>query len=282
MRIFKKSSEKKLYVRIRKTMKNLHIVLFQASPVWKDEAANRALFGQMFGNVKGRHDLFLLPEMFGSGFVPDPASLGAAHHERMLSWMKDMSVKHQAALAGSVVAEEHERWVNRFYMTVPEGEVKHYDKRHLFGPGREPENYKAGEASALFSFRGWNIRPLICYDLRFPVWARNRFNGQHYEYDLMVVSANWPAARHDIWRTLLMARAIENQCYVAGINRTGTDGNGWTYRGGSGIAAPWGEWVCGGNNDESEIIEVELNASKLTEYRRQYPFAADWDPFRLI
>jgi predicted amidohydrolase len=263
-------------------VKNLTIALIQAQLRQREPAANREHLEALVRSA-GPADLYLLPETFTTGFLGDGPRTGEAHDIRRaedmagdtVKWLRGLAVEAGGALAGSVVIEEQGAHYNRFLFASPDGRLHHYDKRHLFAFGGEDQRYSAGARRVVFEYRGWRICPQVCYDLRFPVWCRNRD-----DYDLLLFVANWPAVRVAAWDALLPARAIENQACVAAVNRVGEDGNGVTYPGrsvaydalGASIVAPWSE-------EGSRIAELSFDA--LREVRSKLPFAADADTFRI-
>lgn len=263
-------------------METLRIAMFQPDIFWKNAGSNKKMFDDLFSKIRGQADVFVLPEMFTTGFVPDPSSVAEAPDGSTFQWMKQCAVTNGCAIAGSVVFFENGKYYNRLIWMNPDGTHFTYDKRHLFSLGNENAEYSQGEKNIVIDYEGWKIRPLICYDLRFPVWARNKFSEGTYEYDILLFSANWPASRRFHWRQLLMARAIENQCYAIGVNRRGRDGNGWHYAGGSTLATPDGRWDPESEDADSDVIIVELNKTALEQYRKTFPFAQDWDKFELI
>jgi len=262
-------------------MTNLKIALLQPDIHWKDAEKNRTMFSDFFSAYAGKADVFVLPEMFTTGFVSDPASIAEQPNGETFQWMKQSASRFGCAIAGSIVVAENEKYFNRFIWMNPDGSHHTYDKRHLFSLGNENIEYSPGAQQVIFDFKGWKIKPLICYDLRFPVWARNSFSQGEFGYDILLLTANWPASRKLHWRQLILARAIENQCFVVGVNRRGKDGNGWHYAGGSTLATPDGKWLPEPEDGESDVIVVELNKTDLVQYRNSFPFAQDWDEFRL-
>ncbi|MGD9493185.1 MAG: amidohydrolase [Bacteroidales bacterium] len=262
-------------------MTTLRIALLQPDIHWKSPEMNRAMFDELFSLQAAKADVFVLPEMFTTGFVADPASIAEHPDGPTFQWMKNAAALHGCAISGSVVVCENGKYFNRFIWMNPDGSHYSYDKRHLFSLGNENIEYTSGEKQVIFEFKGWRIKPLICYDLRFPVWARNSYNQGEFGYDILLLTANWPASRKLHWRQLILARAIENQCYVVGVNRRGKDGNGWQYAGGSTLATPDGKWLPEIESCNDDVIIVELSKTELTQYRRAFPFAQDWDGFGL-
>ena len=229
-------------------------------------------------NQRPEADLYVLPEMWGTGFNPHPDKHEHEKAARALAWMKEEADDRHCAMAGSlpVFDETDESWRNRFYFVTPD-DVFHYDKRHLFAPGGEAENYTAGTNRTVITWRGWRILLQVCYDLRFPVFSRNR-----NEYDLALYVANWPASRQEVWRVLLRARAIENQCYVAGVNRVGSDMFDTDYTGGTELVDAKGNVaVAMAETDHEGAVCAQLDLDVLRRFRQKFPVLNDADDFRL-
>lgn len=261
-------------------MENLRISLIQTDLHWEEPAANRAMFEEKIWNIANPGDLILLPEMFTTGFSMNPAPLAEPSGSTTYQWMRQMAAQTGAVVAGSYIVKAQGAYFNRFHAVYPDGKVVTYDKKHLFVLAGEGENYQAGQSRNIFQVKGWRILPLICYDLRFPVWARSvRQAQQLYEYDLVVYVANWPEPRIHAWDTLLAARAIENQAYAAGVNRLGVDGVGARYVGHSGIYDYLGR--CMAHSKEDVVLQTELNAADLLAFRERFPFQADADRFTI-
>lgn len=252
----------------------LKLSLLQQPLVWMDGAANLRHFTRQLEGVEGR-DLIVLPEMFTTGFAMEAAQQSLPEGE-VIDWMSAQANQSQAMIAGSVAVQSERGPVNRFLLVQPDGVVHRYDKRHLFRMAGEHAHYQAGQQRLVIHWRGWRILPQICYDLRFPVWSRNR-----NDYDLALYVANWPALRSLHWQTLLSARAIENQAYVAGCNRVGTDGNSHHYRGDSRIINPLGEVIAETTAHQAARIDGELSLTALQEYRDKFPAWQDGDDFTL-
>lgn len=269
-------------------MDDLRVSLVQGATRWHDPEANRAYYGGLVAPLHGTTDLVLLPETFTSGFSNDAIGRAETMDGPTVGWMRQQAAALDAAVCGSVqlraTVEGVEGVYNRLLFATPDGAVVHYDKRHLFRYANEHERYAAGRERMVVDWRGWRICPLVCYDLRFPVFSRNRYDVERkgaLDYDLLLYVANWPAARADAWRTLLRARAMENLCFVAGLNRVGTDGNGIDYDGDSAvfdfIGRPLSE--CG----EMEVVTtVTLQAEELVAYRQRFPAMLDADAFALV
>jgi len=261
----------------------LRVTLVQANTEWHAPSANRTRIAASLASHAGRSDLIVLPETFTTGFSNDAVANAEGMDGESVAWMRAQAKTLDAAVTGSIQLRVGSKVHNRLIFATPDGTVRHYDKRHLFRMAREQEWYAAGRDRIVVEWRGWRICPLVCYDLRFPVFARNRPDPRRdgaLEYDLLLYVANWPAPRHEAWRTLLRARAIENLCYVAGVNRAGIDGNGHPYLGGSLIADYLGHAVveC---DDQPRIEETFLSLDALVEHRKKFPAHLDADRFTL-
>ena len=228
----------------------------------------------MIGQMQGL-DLLLLPEMWSTGFTMKPESIAEIDEGPALQWMKKQSQILQSVVAGSISVSNGHQYFNRWYAAYPDGYVAQYDKKHLFSYGHEDDHYTPGIEKIIIEIKGWRIMPIICYDLRFPVWCRNT-----NAYDLMLVSANWPVPRIHHWDALLKARAIENQCYVAAVNRIGNDENGLAYNGHSSVYNMNGEMSLDLKSDEA-IGRISLDKEVLSAYREQFQFLQDRDEFTL-
>jgi omega-amidase len=253
------------------------LTLAQQPLAWQDAAANRAHFAQVLAPLAGATDLVVLPEMFTTGFTMKPESqaepAGGATHDWLLAQARALD----AAVAGSVAVNDHGRFYNRFMVATPDGEFHHYDKRHLFRVGGEHRHYSAGSHALLLEWRDLRICPQVCYDLRFPVFSRRR---PELDYDLAIYSANWPAARRYAWNTLLRARAIENQAFVAGVNRVGEDGNGIAHVGDSAVLDFMGQPLLE-LHDQAQVVTVPIDVRALREWREKFPAHLDADAFSL-
>ena len=216
-------------------------------------------------------DLYVLPEMFSTGFCTDPEGIAEEAEGKSLRWMKDKAAELDAAVAGSVVVCENGRYYNRFYLVKPDGSFSSYDKKHLFTFGGEHERFTAGTERVVVEFRGVRILLEVCYDLRFPIWSRN-----HGDYDMILYVASWPSVRVGAWKSLLVARAIENQCYVAGVNRVGTDPTN-EYSGGSMIIDPYGRVVASCEDGVEMSACAEIDMDMLEAFRKKFPVLNDSD-----
>lgn len=268
-------------------MNDLRISLVQGATRWHDPEANRAYYGDLMAPLHGATDLVLLPETFTSGFSNDAIERAETMDGPTIEWMLDQARTLDAVVTGSVQLREGQggnaRVYNRMVWATPDGTLQHYDKRHLFRYAREHERYAGGRERLVVEWRGWRINPLVCYDLRFPVFARNRFNVERkdaLDFDLQLYVANWPSARAYAWKTLLRARAIENLCFVAGLNRVGTDGNGIHYAGDSAVIDFLGQPIS--ECTEAEVTTTTtLQAAELSAHRAHFPAMLDGDGFTI-
>lgn len=264
-------------------MNNLRISLIQGATRWLDPVGNRAYYGHLIAPLRGLTDLVILPETFTSGFSNEAIDSAETMDGPTVAWMREQAAKLGAAVTGSVQLRTDEGVFNRLLFATPDGGLQVYDKRHLFRYAKEHERYAAGRDRLIVEWKGWRICPLVCYDLRFPVFSRNRFNVDRpggLDFDLLLYVANWPAARAYPWKTLLRARAIENLCYVAGLNRVGTDGNGLSYSGDSAVIDFLGHPVseC---TDAEVVVTTTLQADELLAHRERFPAMLDGDAFEL-
>ncbi|WP_372944404.1 amidohydrolase [Muriicola sp.] len=253
---------------------HLEIALVQTEIFWQEPEKNRRHFASLIDGIDKEVDLIVLPETFTTGFTMTPSEIDPSEGNRTLSWMKEIAREKGAAITGSIPFFQNGRHTNRLLFVEPEGGVHYYDKRHTFTLAGEHRSYARGERKVLIEYRGFRICPMICYDLRFPVWTRNTEG-----YDVLLFVANWPKPRIDAWDTLLKARAIENMAYCIGVNRVGTDNNGNDYVGHSACYDPLGHQVV--FSDKEEILFVKLDKSQLKEIRDQLRFLDDRDAFIL-
>jgi omega-amidase len=259
-------------------MVKLRVTLVQQPLVWSEPAANRERFAALLGSLAGSTDLVVLPETFTTGFSMEAERLGEPSGGPTAVWLGDLAQELDAAITGSVITADGGRYYNRLLWAEPGGgPPRHYDKRHLFRMAREHQHFSPGTAAWTVTWRGFNICPLVCYDLRFPVFSRRRAG---LDYELLLYVANWPAPRALAWRTLLRARAIENQAYVVGVNRVGADGHGIAYAGDSAaidyLGSPLAELGA-----EPALVTVELDAGPLHAFREKFPAHLDADRFTL-
>jgi predicted amidohydrolase len=255
----------------------LLITILQPDIVWEDKDANMLQYEKMIAGITGQKQIVVLPEMFSTGFSMAPDRLAEPMDGKTVRWMADMAVKNKCIMAGSLIIEEDGKYYNRLLWVQPNGKIGHYDKRHLFGFAGEDKHYTRGDVRQIVSVNGWRINLQVCYDLRFPVWARN----QSDEYDVLLYVANWPQQRSIAWKTLLQARAIENMSFVIGVNRVGKDDKNNNYSGASSIFGPLGELIWQGD-DKVAYHTVTLNKQALLKAREDYPFLQDRDQFILV
>lgn len=257
-------------------MSELRVTLVQTSLFWHDARANRRHFAAVIDGLTAATDVVVLPEMFASGFSMAPHRCAETMDGATIGWMREIAAKHNIAVCGSLAIGEDGSFFNRFVFMPPDGAHQCYDKRHLYAQAGEDSAYKSGSERIVIRYRGWRICPMICYDLRFPAWCRH--SG---DIDLLVFVASWPDARRQHWRSLLRARAIENQCYVVGVNRVGDDANGYKYVGDSAVYEYSGERVVE-LESEPRIATVTLDYMAQAAYRRRLPFLQDADEFAFI
>lgn len=266
-------------------MSPLTITIIQTSLHWEDKKANLEMLGQKVRSIIGRTEVVLLPEMFSTGFSMRPNELAETMEGATVQWMKQLAAEKRIILAGSLIISESGQFYNRLIWVIPDGSVGYYDKRHLFAYAGEDEHYSSGVRRLIASVKGWRINLQVCYDLRFPVWARQSPAGAGVqgepEYDMLVYVANWPEKRVHAWKTLLQARAIENQSFVVGVNRVGDDGNGIHYSGESMIVDPMGK-VLYTKKDEEDIFTITLEKQPLHDTREMLPFLRDADDFMIM
>ncbi|MEO0726821.1 MAG: amidohydrolase [Bacteroidota bacterium] len=256
-------------------MSELRLALVQADLVWEDAGRNRDKFEPLLGGVSPGTDIVVLPEMFSTGFSMEPQRLAEPMDGPTVSWMREQAATLGAVITGSVIIEEAGKYFNRLVWITPEGELKQYNKRHLFTLAGEEKVYTAGTEQLLLTYGDWKIMPLICYDLRFPVWSRNQF-----QYDLLLYVANFPDKRGFAWRTLLQARAIENQSYTIGLNRVGTDGNGIYYAGDSMLVNYDGS-IKTHLPPREMVQEVVIRKAPQDTFRQKLAFLPDQDQFSI-
>jgi omega-amidase len=264
-------------------MDDLRISLVQADTVWHDPAANRAMYGDLIAPLAGRTDLVLLPETFTSGFSNEALASAEDMRGPTVAWIRDQARRLDAVVTGSVQIREGQGVYNRLLWATPDGGLEHYDKRHLFRMAKEHERYAAGRERLTVELKGWRVCPLVCYDLRFPVFIRNRYGveaPERFDYDLLLFVANWPSPRRYAWQTLLRARAIENLSYVAAVNRAGTDGNGHAYSGDS-VALDFLGQPLLEFGAQPQVATSTLSAAALAAHRERFPAQLDADRFDL-
>jgi omega-amidase len=254
---------------------HLRVTLVQSEIAWEAPAANRHRLAEHFRGLAGHTDLIVLPEMFSTGFSMDAAAFAESMNGPTVGWMREEAAAMGCVITGSLIVQDQGHYFNRLVWARPDGSLEHYDKRHLFRMAGEHAHYAAGGSRLTVELKGWRVCPLICYDLRFPVWSRSRD-----DFDMLLYVANWPARRARAWAALLRARAIENLCYVAAVNRIGRDGNGASYVGDSVALDFLGQPVSsegGGDRVETAVLDLE----SLNAYRASFPAHLDADGFEL-
>ena len=279
-------------------MSTLTITTIQADLQWEDKTANLGRLEEKILGIPGSTELVILPEMFSTGFSMRPEVLAERMDGPTVDWMRRVAARKKIILTGSLIIEEEGKYFNRLLWMLPNGQYGQYDKRHRFAYAGENEHYTAGDKRLVASVKGWKVLLLVCYDLRFPVWSRQTppsggapgetsgigatpaVSAAAPEYDLLVYVANWPERRSHAWKTLLQARAIENQCYVAGVNRVGNDGNQIAHSGDTMIIDPLGEVLYHGVAKE-EVSTLTLHKERLEEIRQRFPFWKDADHFNI-
>jgi omega-amidase len=257
-------------------MSDLTVTLIQTELDWEDVAANLRRFGRLIDSLQVATDLIVLPEMFTTGFSMNAGALAENMNGRTVDWLRETARRTAAAVVGSIIVVDDGRFYNRLCWASPDGKLATYDKKHLFRYAGEDRVYTAGGAPLLVELKGWRIRPFVCYDLRFPVWTRNI----NRTYDLALFIANWPQRRAEHWKVLLQARAIENQSYVIGVNRIGTDGNGLYHSGDSSVIDPIGTILFRSAHAPCAFT-LPLEQDRLDDYRQSFPAWKDADQFLL-
>ena len=271
-------------------MSQLTITTIQTNLVWEDKVANLQLLEEKINAIEEKTEIVVLPEMFSTGFSMQPQLFAETMEGETVDWMRRIAEDKRIIVTGSIIIKEENHFYNRLIWMLPNGDVGFYNKRHLFAYGEEDKHYTAGNKRLIASVKGWKINLQVCYDLRFPVWARQAAPSlsppkveekANPEYDVLIYVANWPERRSHAWKTLLCARAIENQCYVVGVNRVGTDGHNINYSGNSLVIDPLGE-VLYHMAEEEDIFTITLQKEWLEEVRTKFPFWKDGDDFRLM
>lgn len=266
-------------------MSSLTFTIIQTRLEWEDKAANLNMLEAKINSINQKTEIVVLPEMFATGFSMKPRELAETMDGEAVAWMKRISAEKNIILAGSLMIRVKDQYVNRLVWMLPNGQMGLYDKRHLFAYAKEHEHYVRGNKRLIASVKGWKINLLICYDLRFPVWSRQAQTlsdeKKGVEYDVLLYVANWPGKRSHMWRTLLQARAIENQCFCIGVNRVGNDGNMIYHSGDSMVVNPLGE-VLYHKADDEDIFTITLQKKELETIREKMPFWKDADPFLII
>ena len=264
----------------------MKVSIIQAEIFWESPEKNFEHFSHLLDQINESTDLIVLPEMFSTGFSMHPERVAEPVSGMALQWMQKQAQKKNCVVTGSVAVTDDGKFYNRLYWVEPNGQYHTYDKRHLFRMAKEDAHYTAGQKNITTRIKNWRIRPLICYDLRFPVWSRNHYKKLSTEaveaqYDVLVYVANWPEVRNYPWKQLLIARAIENQCYVVGVNRIGPDGNGIMHSGDSMVINPRGEIISQTKSYEKSVETISLSRPYLDDFRHNFPAGLDADNFTL-
>lgn len=262
-------------------MAELTVSIIQTNLHWENKAANIAMLEEKIMGIREKTEVVVLPEMFTTGFSMNPEPLAETMDGETVQWMKKIAGEKKIILTGSIIIKEEGNYYNRLIWMLPNGQYGVYDKRHRFAYAGEDNEFSRGSKRLIASVKGWKINLLICYDLRFPVWSRQQATEDGPEFDLLIYVANWPERRVHAWKTLLQARAIENQSYVVGVNRVGDDGNGIHHNGESMVIDPLGE-VLYSKKEEEDIFTITLKKSSLDEVRQKLPFWKDADDFQLL
>jgi predicted amidohydrolase len=261
-------------------MPTLSITTIQTNLIWEEKSTNLRLIEEKIKGIQEKTEIVVLTEMFSTGFSMKPELLAEEMNGETIEWMKRVSAENSIILTGSAIIHENGKFYNRLIWMLPNGQYGHYDKRHLFAYADENRHYSSGNKRLIASVKGWKVNLQVCYDLRFPAWARQQSTEAGPEYDVLIYVANWPERRSHAWKTLLCARAIENQCYVVGVNRVGTDGNNIYYSGNSLVIDPTGQ-VLYHMADQEDVSTIALQREVLDEVRRKFPFWKDADDFKI-
>ena len=276
LKVFRFASRRTL-----QAMSSLTFTLIQTNLHWEDKAANLKMLEEKIKGITEKTQVVVLPEMFSTGFSMKPEQLAEQMSGETVQWMKRIAAEKKVILAGSVIIKEDSNYYNRFIWMLPNGQYGCYNKRHLFAFAGEDQHYSGGNQRFIASVNGWKVNLLVCYDLRFPVWARQQFDDEkNFEYDALIYVANWPERRSTAWKSLLQARAIENQCYVIGVNRVGTDGNDIYHSGDSMVIDPLGE-ILYHKKDDEDVFTITLNKDDLNTVREKFQFWRDADRFQI-
>jgi predicted amidohydrolase len=260
-------------------MQDLRVTIVQSELHWEQVDANLEMFSNKLHSVSDT-DLIVLPEMFTTGFSMNSTKLAEPMNGKSMQWMQQVANNKNAVVCGSLIITENNNYYNRFIWMQSDGTYQTYDKKHLFRMANEQHHFTAGTQKTIIKIKGWKICPMICYDLRFPVWSR-RVENTNEDYDLLLYVANWPEKRNHAWQSLLPARAIENMSYVVGVNRVGADANSLTYSGDSVVLNPIGEKLVACTPNQNEIETVTLKATDCQKFRNKLPFNQDADKFEL-
>lgn len=262
-------------------MQDIRTAIIQTDLLWEDIPGNLARFDKIIAAIREEVDLILLPEMFNTAFSMNPSACAEMPDGHTMQWIEAKAKEKNCVIAGSILIEEDKHFYNRFTWMMPDGTYQYYDKKHLFRFADEHKVFSAGKRLITPTLKGWNLRPFICYDMRFPVWSMNTYTDNQYGYDCLIYVANWPEKRNHAWKSLLVSRAIDNQAWVIGVNRIGLDGKGNSYTGDSMVVNPIGKIVMQipANTEATEI--VTLSGVELKSFREHFNVAQDWDKFKI-
>ncbi|MCB2221316.1 MAG: nitrilase family protein [Bacteroidetes bacterium] len=263
-------------------MQDLNIILVQTSIHWEKPHDNRIMFDQKLRTIDSFPDLIVFPEMFNTGFTMKASRFCEPAEGPTFHWIQEKAAEYKCVIAGSILTEDGGHYFNRMYWVRPDGRFDFYDKRHLFRMGNEHKTMTQGNHQKIVEFKGWKICLQICYDLRFPVWSRNRYKDGIYAYDLLIYVANWPAMRRNAYLSLLKARAIENQSCVLWVNRVGKDGHGVDHSGDTMGIDAYGNTVAVARPDHEQLLTLTLAGSELLNFRDKFRVGLDWDDFRVL
>jgi omega-amidase len=262
-------------------MQNLKILAVQSDLHWEDPTANHYSFEKRIETDFDSHDLIILPETFTTGFPVNPRVFSETTEGPTVKWMKNISSKFNVVVTGTILIQSEKGYANTLIWMSPDGSFSSYEKRHVFTMGGEHNNITPGNERLIVDLKGWKICPMICYDLRFPVWSKNSYKDNMFEYDIAIFVANWPAVRSFPWKTLLLARAIENQAYIIGLNRIGEDNSGISYSGDSMIVDPKGKIISQAQDNKPESLSAVLSYAELQNFRNNFNVGPDWDKFNI-
>jgi len=264
-------------------MSNIKVTLVQTHLHWEDPASNRKMLQEKLSPLNEPGGIIVLPEMFSTGFTMNPTKYAEPHQGDTFEWMQRLAREKNSVITGSIATLDNGKYFNRLIWMQPDGTFQYYDKKHLFSHASENKFYTAGDKRVIVEYMGWKILLLICYDLRFPVWIKNRYSPESgFDYDCILCVANWPELRSHPWRILLMARAIENQSYVIGVNRVGIDGNDWHFCGDSALISPLGENFSNIMPNQEVMETIPMTGCHLDDCRQKFKVAQDWDQFVLL
>ena len=262
-------------------MQNIKVAIIQTDLLWEDIQGNLLKLDQNISKITQAVDIIVLPEMFNTAFSMNPSVCAGNTDSISMQWIKKKAQEKNCVIIGSLLTAEKGKFYNRLVWMQSDGDYKYYDKKHLFRFAGEHEVFSSGNKKLITSLKDWNFQPLVCYDLRFPVWSKNSFINEKFEYDCLIYIANWPEKRKNAWISLLIARAIENQVYVIGVNRVGVDGKRNLYSGDSMVIDPKGNILLQLPSYKEITDIVTLSYSELQIYREQFPVSRDWDKFQI-